>query len=117
MILSRVLLDENIGAIVAVRLRELGYEVTSILEASPGADDESVLARALKEDSIFVTLDRDFGRLVFLESRNHAGIIYIRLRKESPANTMDVLLSLFEEYGEKLKGKFTTVTDGVVRMR
>lgn len=42
------------------------------------AADEELLETAQKLGRLFVTRDRDFGRIVFL-SRKRAGILYLRM--------------------------------------
>jgi predicted nuclease of predicted toxin-antitoxin system len=117
MVKPKFLLDENIGTVVAEGLRGRGYDVKSILEEASGLDDKTVLACARKERRILVTLDRDFGRLVFLQSHKHVGVIYVRLVKESPDNVFAVLQTVLKQYGSKIRGKFVTVSEGAIRIR
>lgn len=113
----KLLFDENIGAIVAASLRQEGYDVVSILEETPGAQDREVLERARAERRILITLDRDFGRLIFLRSQEHVGVIFLRLRRETPGMILTVLRGVFDAYGEKLHGHFITASEGRVRIR
>ena len=63
---SKVLVDENLHALTAELLRNAGYDVASVLEISPGASDAEVLARAVAEHRVLVTLDKqDFGGLIY----------------------------------------------------
>lgn len=62
----KLLVDENLPALTTVLLRRAGYDVASVLETSPGVSDTEVLARALEECRILVTLDKqDFGALIY----------------------------------------------------
>lgn len=113
----RLLLDENIGRIVAEFLRSQSYNVLSILESFPGAEDKRILEISVKEDRIFITLDKDIGKLVYLYSQKHVGIIFLRLKKESVENIIKLLLPALNKYSNKLKGKFTTVSEGKIRIK
>jgi hypothetical protein len=46
-------------------LREAGHDVVAIAEIEPGATDDQVLERTLKEKRVLNTGDRDFGELVY----------------------------------------------------
>jgi len=113
----KLLLDENIGYATAGELRRQGHNVKSILEKHPSLDDVSVLTIAEKERRILVTLDKDFGKLIFLNSRKHMGVIFLRPKKESPENVIRILTSVIERYGDKLINRFVTVSEDSVRLR
>jgi len=113
----RLLLDENIGGAVGARLRSEGFDVVSVREDSVGAPDGSILARSVREKRVVVTLDKDFGRLVFHDSHKHVGVIFLRLERESQEIVALVLLSVLEHYGSVLRGKFVVATEADVRMR
>ena len=114
---QKLLLDENIGGMVAQELRAHGHNVKSIGEENAGADDATVLELARREKRILVTLDRDFGRLIVLQSHKHAGVIFLRLGNDSPEHITTALLSLIKTYGGTLRGKFVTISEGTIRMR
>ncbi|HEY4527821.1 MAG TPA: DUF5615 family PIN-like protein [Candidatus Paceibacterota bacterium] len=97
-------------------LRKGGYDAKSILESNRGTDDETVLRLASEEGRILVTLDRDFGRLVFLKSQRHVGVIFMRLSNETPQNIFSVLLTVLENYGNEIQNKFLTVSESGIRI-
>ena len=61
----RLVADENCDFSVVIDLRAAGYDVVSITELMPGADDETVIDFARSERRLLVTEDKDFGQLVF----------------------------------------------------
>ena len=61
----RLCANENIPKDCVFRLRQSGYDVLWIRETSPGCPDVSVIDRALAEDRVLITFDKDFGDLVF----------------------------------------------------
>jgi predicted nuclease of predicted toxin-antitoxin system len=113
----RLLLDENLGGKVADILRMKGYDAKSILEYMRGAKDSAILAQAQKEKRIIVTLDRDFGALVFRDSKEHLGILFLRLQRESSDSICMVLLNVLTQHGDKLQGRFTTASEYRIRIR
>ena len=77
--------------------------------------DDEVLTKALTENWILITNDKDFGEMVFRERRNHHGVIFMRLDDERSANKIEVLQRLLEGYAEKLPEEFVVVTETKVR--
>ncbi len=114
---QKFLLDENIGKRVADALRKKGFSVASILEDAPGSTDREALERAVSEKRILVTLDRDFGALVYRDSGRHVGVLYLRLQKESGEAIIGVIEGVVDAHAEELSGKFTTASETSVRIR
>ena len=88
-----------------------------ILEDAPGLTDQQVLQLAKKEKRIVVTLDHDFGTLVFRDSKRHVGVLFLRLKKENTVTVIRVIISVFAQYGSKLKGRFTVASESSIRIR
>ncbi len=86
--------------------------------AAEGADpgDEAVLARALTEDRVLVTLDKDFGELVHVRGLGHAGIV--RLHGFAVREQADRIEQLVEQYAAELAaGALIVATPNRVRIR
>ena len=63
----RFLLDQDVYATTARLLLDLGHEVIPAAQIGLArADDEDVLRAAQDQGRLFVTRDRDFGGLVFV---------------------------------------------------
>jgi predicted nuclease of predicted toxin-antitoxin system len=111
----RFLVDEWTGPHVATWLHSLGHEVFSVFDQIPGEDDEFLLDKALAEDWIIITNDKDFGELVNRQQHKHRGIVLLRLDDERTANKIYVLKNLLEKYADRLHDSFVTVTRKAVR--
>ena len=61
----RFIVDECVGPMVADYLRHQGHDVFSVYEQARGIDDDEVIDRALAENRIIVTNDKDFGEKYF----------------------------------------------------
>ncbi|MBI4079251.1 MAG: DUF5615 family PIN-like protein [Candidatus Levybacteria bacterium] len=92
------------------------FDIRSILEISPGIKDTEVLSLANKENRILITTDKDFGELVYAQKLIHAGVILLRLKKDSSKNKLKVLRNLFRAHQEKLAKAFTVLQDNKVRI-
>lgn len=113
----KLLLDENIGRIVTEQLCQLGYDAVNVIDTARGATDIEVLTKALEEKRILVTLDKDFGRLIFYNSNKYVGVIFLRLNVENSKNIFLVLLNILTNYSDKIPGTFITATDYDIRVR
>lgn len=71
--------DEGFDKEIVLALRE-DYDVSYVIEFMPSADDADILERAEKEQRIVLTLDKDFGELVFRENKPHSGVILCRVQ-------------------------------------
>jgi predicted nuclease of predicted toxin-antitoxin system len=58
----RFLVDECAGPAVADWLRSRGYDVFSIYDSARGLDDEAVIEKAMIENWILVTNDKDLAK-------------------------------------------------------
>ena len=111
----RFLVDECTGSKVAEWLHSEKHEVFSVFDEARGMTDDEVLTKALTENWILITNDKDFGEMVFRERRNHHGVIFMRLDDERSTNKIEVLQRLLEGYAEKLPEEFVVVTETKVR--
>lgn len=98
------------------RLRAAGHDViwSGDWPADPG--DEEILARALAEGRILVTLDKDFGELAILRGLPHAGIL--RLVGLSALQQAEVTVQVVEAHAADLAaGAIITAEAGRLRVR
>jgi predicted nuclease of predicted toxin-antitoxin system len=59
------LADENFPGPAVRALRERGLRVDWVIEDSPGSSDRDILARCVNQKLTLLTLDKDFGELLF----------------------------------------------------
>ncbi len=105
----KLLLDENIGQIVTKKLRADNYDVISVLEDYRGQADEIILKLAHKSKRLFITLVKDFGALVHLHSRKHAGVLLLRLENNSPENIYKILNPILKRSSNLLKANLQSL--------
>ena len=87
----RFLVDECTGPTVAEWLRNQKHEVFSVFEEARGMDDDDIILKALEENWILITNDKDFGEKVYRDGRLHRGIILLRLEDERSQSKIQVL--------------------------
>jgi predicted nuclease of predicted toxin-antitoxin system len=111
----RFLVDECTGPAVARWLRALGHDALSIFETARGLDDESILKKAFTEDRILITVDKDFGEMIYRERRQHRGVVLLRLADQRTDTKIAVLHRLLEAYADQLQERFVVVSATQVR--
>ena len=76
----KIKLDENMPRSLARLLRDAGHGVATVPEENlGGADDPSVLERAVAETRLLVTFDTDFADIRRYPPGTHCGIVVFRL--------------------------------------
>ncbi len=71
----RFLIDRCAGQLLADWLRKQGHDVIESRELGPDPGDRALLDWAAKETRILVTIDTDFGQLIYRENLSHAGLV------------------------------------------
>ena len=111
------LANENFPLDAVTALRQLDHNVVWIRADSPGVADEAVLARAIAENRVRLTFDKDFGELAFrCGLPATCGIILFRTTATSgpeAAHRVSVALTSRTDW----PGHFAVVYDRRIRMR
>ena len=114
----QLLANENFPLVSVQLLRQANYDIASITEDSPGIEDPEVLARAVDEQRIILTFDRDYGELIArFRLPPPTGVIYVRFRPHTPEESAAILLTLFQTEELQLEGWFTIVERDGIRQR
>jgi predicted nuclease of predicted toxin-antitoxin system len=111
----RFIIDRCAGRRIAEWLRSQEHDVVEA--ASLGADpgDLALLQLAFQDEKILVTMDTDFGRLVFFEEVPHHGLI--RLPDVPTARRITLMADLLEHHGQALEaGAIITIKGDRIRI-
>ena len=68
--------------------------------------DEAILALAVREERLVITLDKDFGTLVFGRCLPHAGILLLRMDEAAGAEKASAVAGIVARHGGQLAGRF-----------
>lgn len=112
-----VLVDVSAGRAVADTLTALGHDVVSVRDRDPKMIDADILTWAVAEQRLVVTMDKDFGELVYRSGLAHAGVLFLRLEDARTAEKAQVVTDIFTNYGSQLPGRFAVYQDGRLRIR
>jgi predicted nuclease of predicted toxin-antitoxin system len=112
----KLLLDSCVWGGALVELRAAGHDVDWAGGWPQDPGDEEILARALAEGRILVTLDKDFGELAIVRGLPHGGIL--RLANFPARQQAKACLRVLGLHGSELEaGAIVTAEPGVLRVR
>ena len=113
----RLLANENLPLDLVDALRSAGHEVTWIRTAAPGLDDKSVLAKAVAEDRLLITFDKDFCELAFRQGLPiTSGVILCRVSANSGMDAAEKVVAALNSR-QDWPGHFSVIDERRVRMR
>ena len=113
----KFLADESCDFAFARVLRQVGYDVTAIVEFMPGATDLKVLETAYEERRILLTEDKDFGEWVFAHERATVGILLVRYPANMRSQMTQAMVELVREHGTELRNHYVVLEPGRARIR
>src|ERR1043165_9768670 len=111
----RILIDRCAGRHLADWLRNQGHDVVESRELGPDPGDRGLLDCAGKEKRILITIDTDFGELIYLENLSHAGLVRL---PDVPARERQLIMhDLLTRYETELQNAaIITVRGGRIRI-
>ena len=114
----RLLFDVGVGRRAEEAAIALGHDVVAVRDLDPTMPDEEILHRAVLEDRIVVTMDQDFGTLVYLEGRPRPpGVLLLRLDDASGQAKASALQAVLAQHAESLIGSFAVLQRDRLRVR
>jgi predicted nuclease of predicted toxin-antitoxin system len=115
--IMQFLANENIPLDVVAALRNEGHDVAWIRTDSPGSRDPDILTRAVTENRVLLTFDKDFGDLAFqFGLPATCGIVLFRLQASSSAALAIMVVAAIRSRSD-WAGNFSVVEPGRIRMR
>jgi predicted nuclease of predicted toxin-antitoxin system len=112
----KLLLDACVWGGARAALTAAGHDVVWAGEWAEDPGDEAILARALQERRVLVTLDKDFGELAIVRGEHHSGIV--RIVDFAARDLAGACLQVLALHGADLiAGALVTVEPGRIRVR
>ncbi|MEM9091392.1 MAG: DUF5615 family PIN-like protein [Cyanobacteria bacterium P01_F01_bin.53] len=111
----RFLLDVNAGGVATV-LQEAGHDVDFVSRVDLQMSDDDILAWAVREKRIIVTTDSDFDQMIWLQNREHYGVL--RLENLPRVERKLLLQEVLENYAQDLEeGAIVIAMQRKIRIR
>jgi predicted nuclease of predicted toxin-antitoxin system len=111
----RFLIDRCAGRLLADWLSKQGHDVVESRELGPDPGDRALLEWAANETRILITIDTDFGELIYLENLSHAGLVRL---PDVPARERQLIMQdLLARYETEVQdAAIITVRGGRIRI-
>jgi len=113
----RWLADECVAGRLVEYLRAGRHDVEYAAETAQRASDGELLTRAEGGRRLLLTEDKDFGDLVFRQSRVVPGVVLLRIDPLRPEMRWERLQAAVDQFGEGLFGRYTVIDEGRIRSR
>ena len=113
----KFVLDVGVGNKVWQYLTEEGYDATLISRINPSMLDSDILFIAKNEDRMVITMDKDFGELVYHSGQAHKGVLLLRLEDATGDEKVTEMKFIIENFRDILEGKFCVYKNGRLRVR
>jgi predicted nuclease of predicted toxin-antitoxin system len=111
----RFLIDRCAGSRIAAWLRSQGHDVVEARQRGADPGDRALLEWAAEESRILITIDTDFGQLIFLERHCHCGLI--RLPDVPSEQRIEIVRDLIDRFPNELEARaIVTVRGGKIRI-
>jgi len=111
----KFLVDRCAGQRLAAWLRAQGHDVLVSWDCGPDPGDQALLERAAAAGRVLVTIDTDFGELVYVHAVPHAGMV--RLPDVPAEERLALMAQVLERHHEALETRaIITVRRGRIRI-
>lgn len=113
----KFLVDVGVGKAVEDWLRAERYEVMAVRDLDPRMSDSDILPLAVRERCLVVTMDKDFGELVYHCGQPHAGVLLLRLEDAPSDEKVAVVKKIIADHADELQGHFPVYQNHRLRIR
>ena len=112
----KFLADVNIEKPLVDYLLKQGYDIKWVPDYNCEMPDEDLLQLANQEKRIFITNDKDFGDLIFLQKKVSAGTILFRVKGQKSQEKIKLMKKLLMGYRDKLLNHYVVITKAKIRI-
>jgi predicted nuclease of predicted toxin-antitoxin system len=112
----KFLADVNIEKPLVDYLSKQGYDIKWVPDYNCEMSDEDLLQLANEEKRIFITNDKDFGDLIFLQKKLSVGTILFRIKGQKSEEKIKLMKKLLMGYHAKLLNHYVVITKLKIRI-
>lgn len=113
----KVVADEEIDRDIVISLRHNGFDVLYVAETGKATPDPDVLGLSVSTSALLLTQDKDFGELVFRQSKASFGVLLVRLNGLTGPEKAVLVSRTLIECGADLPGAFSVLSEKSLRIR
>jgi len=94
-----------------------GYDIKSVRDINPRMADREILKIASLEKRMVVTMDKDFGELIYNSKMSHSGVLLLRFEGITSEQKVKVVKNIMNNYSDMLNNKFCVYKSNKLRIR
>jgi len=113
----KFIVDVGVGRSIEEWLISQNFVVVSVASINPEMSDPEIIELSSFEDAIIITMDKDFGELVFKNNFIHKGILLLRLEDAVAEEKLAAIQNILPDQQTQLKNKFSVYQNGRLRIR
>lgn len=113
----KLLIDVGVGIKVEAWLKHKNYDARSIRDLDPRMSDVEILKIAMFEKRLIITMDKDFGELIYKSKWPHSGVLLLRLEDERAEEKIKVVEAILRDYSSEIINKFSVFKNNRLRIR
>ena len=113
----KFLVDVGVGKGIERYLHEEGYDAKAVRDIDPCMEDEEIIRTAVSENRMVITMDKDFGELVYHSSMEHSGVLLLRLEDATGAEKLQVVKHIMKNYLDRIKNCFCVFQNDKFRIK
>ncbi len=113
----KFLVDVGVGEKVEEYLLEKRYDTKAVRSLDQSMPDQEIIRLAALEKRIVITMDKDFGELVYHSGMDHCGILLLRLEDATGSEKQQVIAKILAQYADNMKNNFCVYQNKKFRFR
>ena len=113
----RFIVDMGVSKKVEEWLSTNDYDIKAVRDIDPRMKDRDILKLAVTEKRMVITMDKDFGELVFNSGLDHSGVLLLRLEDAKSDEKVKTIQEILLKYEDKLENNFCVYQQGKLRIR
>ena len=113
----KFLVDVGVGKGIEKYLLEEGYDTKPVRDIDPRMEDEEIIRTAISENRMVITMDKDFGELVYHSSMKHSGVLLLRLEDATGSEKLQVVKHIMKKYSGRIKNCFCVFQNDKFRIK
>ncbi len=113
----KFLVDVGVGKRVEEYLISEGYDTKMVRNLDPRMKDNRIIELANSENRMVITMDKDFGELVYHSGMGHSGILLLRLEDATGDEKERAIREILDNYSDRIGGCFCVFQKEKLRIR
>ena len=113
----KFLVDVGVGKKVEEYLLEKIYDAKAVRSLDQRMSDQDIIRLAVLENRIVITMDKDFGELVYHSGMDHSGILLLRLEDATGPEKQQVIDEILTKHADNIVNNFCVYQNKKFRFR